>query len=196
MGVELSVLDDDLSLDDLAERDIGVRNIAATFDITGEFDLAALSQDLPNSEFDPGKHRSLVYRPPQPKDTVVLLPPRGRVSIAGVTTKADIVECAEQFSDALSRLGMEREVRDIEVENVVATASLNQTLNLSEISILLGLERTEYEPEQFPGLIYRPDNAVILLFSSGNIVITKTQTFQQVEDAYTHLKEKIRSIPL
>lgn len=56
----------------------------------------------------------------------------------------------------------------------VFVGDLGQPVDLSAVSILLGLESTEYEPEQFPGLIYRPQESpfVLLIFASGKVVIT------------------------
>ena len=59
-------------------------------------------------------------------------------------------------------------------QNIVASANLGRVLNLNAIAIGLGLENIEYEPEQFPGLVYRmaTPKVVMLLFGSGKIVIT------------------------
>jgi transcription initiation factor TFIID TATA-box-binding protein len=76
------------------------------------------------------------------------------------------------------------------VQNYVCTEDLGQTLDLNALSIGLGLERTEYEPEQFPGLIYRPDgqDGVVLLFATGRIVITGCRSANSAENILTHLK--------
>ena len=58
----------------------------------------------------------------------------------------------------------------IEVQNIVASSDLEQEINLNTVAITLGLEKVEYEPEQFPGLVYRPDDpkVVVLLFGEGD----------------------------
>lgn len=62
--------------------------------------------------------------------------------------------------------------------------SRDQSLNLNALAIGLGLEVTEYEPEQFPGLVYRPAEAanVVLLFTSGRVVITGSPNLDAAED--------------
>ena len=62
----------------------------------------------------------------------------------------------------------------VTVQNIVSSADLETTLKLNAIAIGLGLESVEYEPEQFPGLVYRLDSpdVVTLLFGSGKMVIT------------------------
>jgi len=68
-------------------------------------------------------------------------------------------------------------------------------LNLNALAIGFGLENTEYEPEQFPGLIYRPTglNCVFLIFGSGRIVITGCRTVQEAEQGFSELKSAIEA---
>jgi transcription initiation factor TFIID TATA-box-binding protein len=83
------------------------------------------------------------------------------------------------------------------IQNYVCTGELGQSLNLNALAIGLGLEKTEYEPEQFPGLIYRPLGAdsVVLLFASGRVVITGSPDIEAAERALSMLKDKISDIP-
>ncbi len=62
----------------------------------------------------------------------------------------------------------------ITIQNIVASSDLENRINLTTTAITLGLDRVEYEPEQFPGLVYRmvEPKVVILLFSSGKLVCT------------------------
>jgi transcription initiation factor TFIID TATA-box-binding protein len=71
---------------------------------------------------------------------------------------------------------------DLKVVNIVASASLGGKIDLEAVSTL---GKTMYEPEQFPGLIYRMDEpkVVILLFASGNLVCTGARREQDVHDA-------------
>jgi transcription initiation factor TFIID TATA-box-binding protein len=47
-----------------------------------------------------------------------------------------------------------------EVTNIVVTTELESTILLEALAVELGLESVEYEPEQFPGLIYRGQDHV------------------------------------
>ena len=82
---------------------------------------------------------------------------------------------------------------DIKIQNIVASANLQSTLNLEAVA--LELENTEYEPEQFPGLVYRLSDpkVVLLLFGSGKVVCTGAKTKQDarlgVENAKARLSE-------
>jgi len=67
----------------------------------------------------------------------------------------------------------------IRIENVVASTSLGKELDLPGIS--KSLEGAEYEPEQFPGLVYRMKNpkAATLLFRSGKVVCTGAKSLEE-----------------
>lgn len=75
------------------------------------------------------------------------------------------------------------------VQNVVCTDELPHPVNLKALAIGLGLEAVEYEPEQFPGLIYRPKafSAVLLVFANGRVVITGAADVKTAKETFSHL---------
>ncbi len=80
----------------------------------------------------------------------------------------------------------------IRIENVVASTSLGGELDLP--SIALALPGAEYEPTQFPGLIYRmmEPKTAILLFHSGKVVCTGGKSWKQVDDSVRTVAELVR----
>jgi transcription initiation factor TFIID TATA-box-binding protein len=82
------------------------------------------------------------------------------------------------------------------VQNIVCIGELNRNIDLNALSIGLGLEATEYEPEQFPGLVYRPSNhpAVTLVFASGKVVITGTPDLMSAEETFRHLQTRVSTL--
>ena len=79
--------------------------------------------------------------------------------------------------------------QEITVQNIVASADITSVLNLSAIAIGLGLENIKYEPEQFPGLVYRIDKPkdAVLLFGSGKLVVTGGKKPKDAEEAVERL---------
>lgn len=73
---------------------------------------------------------------------------------------------------------------------------LDEMVSLNALSIGLGLEVTEYEPEQFPGLVHRPEGigAVLLVFANGQLVITGTKDDETAELAYNHLQSEVQEL--
>ena len=81
---------------------------------------------------------------------------------------------------------------EITVQNIVASGSIGMDLNLNVLGIQL--PNTEYEPEQFPGLVYKliEPNATFLLFSNGKLVCTGTKNNQQLNDSMDQLVKKLK----
>jgi transcription initiation factor TFIID TATA-box-binding protein len=81
----------------------------------------------------------------------------------------------------------------ITVQNIVASGSINLNLNLNILA--LQLENTEYEPEQFPGLVYKliEPNATFLLFSNGKLVCTGTKNKEQLDESMKQLNRNVRA---
>ncbi|TKX76419.1 transcription factor, partial [Halorubrum sp. SD626R] len=102
----------------------------------------------------------------------------------------------DQFLTHLSEIGVDHNTPELVVNNVVAVGDLGQDVNLNALSIGLGLENVEYEPEQFPALIYRPaeTNCVLLVFTSGKVVITAGKSIGEDTDAFKRLQNSVEDI--
>lgn len=81
-----------------------------------------------------------------------------------------------------------------EINNIVATAEIDSIPPLEAIVVGLGFEQTEYEPEQFPALIYRGGESVMLLFSSGKLVCTGLTTIDKISLAIDDFTTKIEDL--
>ena len=111
----------------------------------------------------------------------------GKYIISGCSSFEELDETNQAFLQVISELdGIETSLETgFTVQNVVCTGALQQPVNLNALAIGLGLEAVEYEPEQFPGLIYRPESfpAVLLIFANGNVVITGAADLETAEGA-------------
>ena len=87
---------------------------------------------------------------------------------------------------------------EIHVQNIVASADLKTDLNLNAIALGLGLENIEYEPEQFPGLVYRikTPKVVVLIFSSGKLVVTGGKSPEECEEGVKIVREQLENMGL
>ena len=86
---------------------------------------------------------------------------------------------------------------DVDIQNLVVTHNYGSKLDLSELIITMPFDKTEYEPEVFPGLIYRIDDpkSVCLVFSSGKCVITGCKSMEEADEATQHLIEELNLLP-
>jgi transcription initiation factor TFIID TATA-box-binding protein len=177
---------------------IETQNVVVSTSIDQELDLETVDSELARSSYDPDTFPAIQYPLKQPEVTVLLYR-----SGAVIGTGADSIDQArtavEKTYEDLESLGITTTSDEaIEVENIVSTTDLDQRLNLNALAIGLGLEHVEYDPAQFPGLIYRlPDKrAVILLFGSGQVVITGCIKSTHCRDAINQLVDQLSDLEL
>lgn len=176
---------------------ITVENVVASTDLGFEIDLESLGNDLDGVSYDPDQFPGLVYRTTNPKATALLFR-SGKVVCTGAQSKPDVNKALNALYDELNELGMEFDRPEFDVQNIVTSADLDATLNLNAIAIGLGLENVEYEPEQFPGLVYRLDSpaVVVLLFGSGKLVITGGKNPDDAPQALEKVYEQLNDLAL
>jgi transcription initiation factor TFIID TATA-box-binding protein len=178
---------------------VSVVNVVASGSLGIELNLEQVTRDLGSkAEYDPQKYPGMYLR--FGEDTPLITIYRtGKYIITGADSEGEAHTIRERFLDLLTENGMIPAPEDewFRIQNLVCTAELGESLNLNALAIGLGLESTEYEPEQFPGLIYRPPGAdsVVLLFASGRVVITGSPDIEAAERALSMLKDKISDIP-
>jgi transcription initiation factor TFIID TATA-box-binding protein len=117
----------------------------------------------------------------------------GTFQIRGAKTEADLEEAESYLRTVLSDVGVE--MPDYEFRHVtsVFVGTLGTEVNLEALTLALGLENTEYEPEQFPAIIYRPPEfaVTLLVFSTGKIIVGGTTNREEAESALQHLGQEV-----
>ena len=163
-----------------------------------EVDIPQLAADIEDAEteYDPSNYHGLYVRFADEAPLITVYR-TGKYIITGCSTRATLEATRKEFLQALSDLGMVGDTEDpsFVLQNVVCTADLGENVNLSTLAITLGLENTEYEPEQFPGLVYRPESypSVLLMFANGKVVITGSPDIESATDAFSHLRSRINT---
>ena len=170
---------------------ITIQNVVATSTIASRLDLVAVLKALDEgATYKPETFPGLVYHLKDPK-TASLIFSSGKLVCTGANSIPEVNRAIGMVLDRLVGAGFEvDEHPEIMVQNIVATSDLKRLLYLNEIVITLGMENVEYEPEQFPGLVYRvrDPKIVVLIFGSGKVVLTGAKT---EEDLFRGL-EKMR----
>lgn len=177
---------------------VAVVNIVGSGNLCKEMSLEAIADDLDiyKYQYDPSSHPGLYLNFGSELPTATIYR-TGRYHITGASSTDELHSTHRQLLDVLEGLGItfDREIclNTFSIKNIVSTASYTTNLNLSALMVALGLEHTEYEPEQFPGLIYRLDDpsAVIIIFASGKLVITGVTTIDAARDAFETLSEQL-----
>lgn len=177
---------------------IELENVVASTSIEQELDLEGVAEDLSDAEYNPDRFPGLIYRLEEPTATALLFR-SGNIVCTGAKSPDAVQAAIDHIFTELHQLGIRvPESRDFSIQNMVASADLGSRLNLNAIAIGLGLESVEYEPEQFPGLVYRLDdpNVVMLLFGSGKLVITGATKYETAEQAMEVITMRLSEIDL
>jgi transcription initiation factor TFIID TATA-box-binding protein len=175
------------------DTSLSVQNIVATTSLDKEVSLTKLARTQPNTEYNPDTFPGLVLRIKKPKSAVLVFS-SGNLVCTGTKSIAQVKEVVQQVIKQLKKIGVNVTTKPkITVQNIVASGAINLDLNLNTLA--LELENTEYEPEQFPGLVYKLDepNATFLLFSNGKLVCTGTKNKAQLEDSVVQLNKNVRA---
>ncbi|MFH8080397.1 MAG: TATA-box-binding protein [Candidatus Aenigmatarchaeota archaeon] len=178
----------------MAKFDIKIENIVASASLGIRVPLEKMIKYLDGTEYEPEQFPGLVYRIKEPKAATLIFS-SGKIVCTGARSIEDVKRVIKKVIDAIKSAGLGNPTKyTVQIENIVASAKLKSSLNLDKIAF--EVEESEYEPEQFPGLVLRMKNPKVafLLFSSGKIVCTGARKIKDVEAAVEMLSNKLKSI--
>jgi len=176
--------------------DVSIRvvNIVVSTSLEHDIPLEKMAAVLPNTEYNPEQFPGLVIRIKEPK-TSALIFSSGKVVCTGAKSLDKVEESIAQIIQSLKKINIEIKIKPvITVQNIVASGQIGMDLNLNKLA--MKLDNTEYEPEQFPGLVYKlmEAKATFLLFSNGKIVCTGTKSEAEVHKAVDKLIEILKKV--
>jgi transcription initiation factor TFIID TATA-box-binding protein len=166
---------------------INIENVVASASLNQKVDLNAVVKGYPGVEYRPEQFPGLVFRLKRPK-TATLIFNSGKMVCTGAKSEKEARRAVMKVIKELKEGGIIIISKpELKIQNIVASASLGGMIDLEKAAYTLA--KTMYEPEQFPGLIYRMDEpkVVILLFASGKLVCTGAKREQGVYDAVQKL---------
>ena len=178
----------------LANFGIRVENIVASASLGIVVPLEKIVSKLEGMEYEPEQFPGLVYRLQKPKAAALIFG-SGKIVCTGARSLQDVHEVFRKVVKIIEKSGPKVPKNyKVQVENIVASAKLDGGLNLNTIAF--NLENSEYEPEQFPGLVYRmtEPKVAFLLFGSGKIVCTGATSVKDVNIAVEKVSKKLKSI--
>jgi len=175
-------------------HDVTVQNIVASVNLFVAIPLEKVSAKIKNTEYDPEQFPGLVFRIRDPKVSALLFS-SGKVVCTGAKLRKDIDIAVQRISEELKVVNVHVTKKpEITVQNIVASGDIHMRLNLNQL--VFDLKYSEYEPEQFPGLVYKLPHSHItfLLFGTGKIVCTGAVNIKEINDAVTSLIENLTEI--
>lgn len=176
------------------KKEVKIQNIVATTSFEQDIPLIKLAETLPNTEYNPEQFPGLVMRIKEPK-TSALIFSSGKIVCTGAKSMKKVKEAVQAIIKNVAKIKIKVTVDPIiHVQNMVASGSIGMDLNLNKLA--MDLEHTEYEPEQFPGLVYKlpGTRATFLLFSNGKIVCTGTKSEKKLHEAVDKLVQNLTKL--
>ncbi|MBR9690992.1 TATA-box-binding protein [Candidatus Woesearchaeota archaeon] len=180
------------------KKEIEVVNIVVSSSLEHDVPLEKMAATLSNTEYNPEQFPGLVLRIKDPK-TSALIFSSGKIVCTGARNLDDVDKAIQKIIKSLEKIGIKITIKpEINIQNIVASGSIGIDLNLN--SLAMKLDNIEYEPEQFPGLVYKlggtkgAGKATFLLFSNGKIVCTGTKSEEEVHTALDRLIENLKKV--
>ena len=172
-----------------------IENVVASTEVGQPLVLEDLLNVLEKSEYEPDQFPGLVYRMKDP-NVASLIFSSGKIVCVGANSAKKAKDGTKKIVEKISKANpkVNADNLDISIQKIVAAIKLNDGLQLDELAFQL--EGSEYEPEQFPGLVYRiyDPKAVFLLFSSGRVVCAGAKSSHYIKKAIKSLENTLNEI--
>jgi transcription initiation factor TFIID TATA-box-binding protein len=182
----------------VVEFQIKIENVVSFAVLGNRIALKELVKKMENTEYFPERFPGVIYRIPDPKAASLIFS-SGKIVCTGARSPSLSKEAMKKIVDDIRKTGtpMPNEF-NISIENIVASARIEVKPKIMLEEIAISLDEVEYEPEQFPGLVYRMKNprVAFLLFGSGKIICTGGRNLKDINTALNKFKERLEGIGL
>ncbi|XP_062097110.1 TATA-box-binding protein isoform X1 [Humulus lupulus] len=169
------------------------RNIVSTVNLDCKLDLKAIALQARNAEYNPKRFAAVIMRIREPKTTALIFA-SGKMVCTGAKSEQQSKLAARKYARIIQKLGFPAKFKDFKIQNIVGSCDVKFPIRLEGLAYSHGAF-SSYEPELFPGLIYRmkQPKIVLLIFVSGKIVLTgakvREETYTAFENIYPVLTE-------
>ena len=177
--------------------DYKIVNVVATviMEITEKIDLTIISRKYEDTEYNPERFPGLIMKIKEPKATFLIFS-TGKMVVTGLKRADDASPGVKKVVKNIKKAGINISNPEITIQNIVASGDLHTFIDLNMAAIIM--ENVMYEPEVFPGVIYRMGDpkTVFLLFSTGKVVCVGAKNKEIVRDAFIKLNQEVRELGL
>ncbi|MFX1496405.1 MAG: TATA-box-binding protein [Promethearchaeota archaeon] len=187
--------EDEEEFDYESDLDYKIENVVATVtvEITEKIDLNQIARKHAEVEYNPERFPGLVMRIEKPRATILIFS-TGKMVVTGLRKASEAERVVDKVVKNIRKAGIKLANPEITIQNIVASGDLHTNIDLNMAAIVM--EYAMYEPEVFPGLIYRMQDpkTVFLIFSTGRIVCTGAKKKEIVRDAVMKLNQQVREL--
>ncbi len=168
---------------------IAIENVILLATFPHGLELDAVAAALPTAKWQSGKFPGLVYEFARPAVTLLMFS-SGKIICTGAKSRDEAERAIRKLVEMLRTGGVAVEEPEISVENIVVSSELGFSLNLERLAASMGLV---YEPERFPGAVYKSKGKTVLIFPSGRIVCMGSKSEKEAREIVEELRASLSS---
>jgi len=164
-----------------------LQNIVSTVNMGVKLDLKKIALHARNAEYNPKRFAAVIMRIREPRTTALIFS-SGKMVCTGAKSEEDSRLAARKYARIVQKLGFSTKFKDFKIQNMVGSCDVKFPIRLEGL-VLTHSQFSSYEPELFPGLIYRmvKPRIVLLIFVSGKVVLTGAKVRQEIYEAFDNI---------
>ncbi|KAJ4835223.1 hypothetical protein Tsubulata_821049 [Turnera subulata] len=165
-----------------------LQNVVSTVNVGCKLDLKLIALSARNSEYNPHRFSAVIMRIKEPKTTALIFA-SGKLVCTGAKSEALSKVAARKYVRIVQKIGYpDVKFVDFKVQNIVASCDVQFPIKLEHLATM-HYKYSNYEPELFPGLIYRmtKPKVSLLIFVSGKVVITGAKKREDTMAAFDNI---------
>ncbi|XP_076064179.1 TATA binding protein isoform X2 [Oratosquilla oratoria] len=170
-----------------------LQNIVATVNLGCKLDLKKIALHARNAEYNPKRFAAVIMRIREPRTTALIFS-SGKMVCTGAKSEDHSRLAARKYARIVQKLGFTAKFLDFKIQNMVGSCDVKFPIRLEGL-VLTHSQFSSYEPELFPGLIYRmvKPRIVLLIFVSGKVVLTGAKVRQEIYEAFDNIYPILKS---
>ncbi|KAM0679516.1 TATA-binding protein (TBP) [Glugoides intestinalis] len=164
-----------------------LQNVVATVNLNCKLDLRSIALRARNAEYNPKRFAAVIMRIRDPKTTALIFA-SGKMVVTGAKSEKASKLASQRYARIINKLGFNAQFTDFKIQNIVSSCDLKFCIKLEGLAYAHS-NFCSYEPELFPGLIYRmvKPKIVLLIFVSGKIVLTGAKVREDIYEAFDNI---------
>ena len=150
-------------------------------------DLDKITSTVRNAEYNPKRFQAVIMRIREPRTTALIFA-SGKMIVTGAKSVKDSKNAALKYTAIIQKIGFAATFNEFKVQNLIATLDAGFPIRLEGLIYAHSANAT-YEPELFPGLVYRmiDPKVSLLIFVSGKVVLTGAKSVDHLQTAFENI---------
>lgn len=170
-----------------------LQNIVSTVNLGCKLDLKKIALHARNAEYNPKRFAAVIMRIRDPRTTALIFS-SGKMVCTGAKSEDQSRLAARKYARVVQKLGFPAKFTEFKIQNMVGSCDVRFPIRLEGLVLAHG-QFSSYEPELFPGLIYRmvKPRIVLLIFVSGKVVLTGAKVRSEIYEAFENIYPILKS---